>query len=161
MRACIWPGDRGRLARLEAALAAFFDAKREAAAPRVEASDASGFARRVDEVSRAHPDAFVLAYQSYLRDYLAPDVRDAYRTAMHAWLGALPAGRALWGELEIPPGETDRPEPAALIAHVRTPEGAVRTLESARTVHHPTVIRPLADPIRELERALGSWKSLG
>jgi hypothetical protein len=156
MRACIWPGDRGRLDRLELALKAFFDARREAGAPTLVPCDASGFAGHLERVTLEHENAFMLAYQSYMRDYLAPAERDAHRTAMHAWLAKVAPGRAVWVELEATPTSVDHPEPAAITAHVRSEDGDVRALEIARTVHHPVVIKPNSCAVRELERALAS-----
>jgi hypothetical protein len=156
MRACIWPGDRGRLDRLEAALRAFFDARREAGAPTLIACDASGFAGHLERITLEHANAFILAYQSYVRDYLAPAERDAHGAAMHAWLAKHAPGRAAWVELEATPPSADHPEPAAITAHVRSPDGEVRALEIARTVHHPVVIKPNSGAVHELERALAS-----
>jgi hypothetical protein len=156
MRACIWPGDRGRLDRLEAALRAFFDARREAGAPNLIACDASGFAGHLERITLEHENAFILAYQSYVRDYLAPAERDAHGAAMHAWLAKHAPGRAVWVELEATPPSADHPEPAAITAHVRSPDGEVRALEIARTVHHPVVIKPNSGALHELERALAS-----
>ena len=156
MRACIWPGDRGRLDRLELSLRAFFDARREAGAPTIVPCEASGFAGHLERVTLEHENAFILAYQSYVRDYLAPAERDAHAAAMFAWLARHAPGRAVWVELEATPPSVDHPEPAAMTAHVRSADGEVRVLEIARTVHHPVVIHPNSGAVRELERALAS-----
>jgi hypothetical protein len=158
MRACIWPGDRGRLDRLESALRAFFDAQREPGAPTLERLEARSFAPRLARVADEHQGAFLLAYQSYMRDYLSPVDRDAHRAAMHAWLATLPPGRAAWIELEAASTDADHPEPAAITAHLRRPEGDVRALEIARTGHHPIQIKPNNEAISELVRAFASWR---
>jgi hypothetical protein len=154
MRACIWPGDRGRGQRLEQALAAFAEARQSGEGPTLEACDVSGFASRVARVAEEHPNAFVLAYQSYLRDYLPPAARQAHLEAMQACLAGLAPGRAIWVELEVAATESRDPEPAAITVHVRGREGQIRTLEIARTLHHPIEVRPLPSSVRELEHAL-------
>jgi len=158
MRACIWPGDRGRVERLEAGLRAFFDARREPSPPVLERMDVRGFAARLTRVSREHGGTLVLAYQSYMRDYLAPDAREAHRAAMHEWLGTVQPGRAMWAELEVSPGAEQRPDPTAITVHVRSDGGDVRALEIGRTSHHPFKVAPIADAVRELESALRRWK---
>jgi len=157
MRACIWPGDRGRVERLEAGLRAFFDARREPTAPVLECMDVRDFAGRLTRVSMEHGNALVLAYQSYMRDYLAPDARQAHRAAMHEWLGTVPPGRAMWAEFEVSAAAEHRPHPAAITVHVRSGDGDVRALEIARTSHHPFKVAPIAEAVRELEGALRRW----
>ncbi|HMI84660.1 MAG TPA: DUF2332 family protein [Polyangiaceae bacterium] len=156
MRACIWPGDRGRLERLEVGLRAFYDAAREGAAPVLEQADVTAFAARVARLAVAHSDALVLVYQTVLRDYLSPELRRAHHAAMYEWLGAFAPGRGVWVELESRSTDAEHPEPAALTAHARCPEGQVRAFEIARTLHHPIEVKPMAEAVRELERALRS-----
>ena len=158
MRACIWPGDRGRGDRLEAGLRAFWDARRDGAGPVLEAMDVSGFAARLADVSMEHEGALVLAYQSYMRDYLAPDTREAHRAALHEWLGTVSSGRAMWAELEASPVAERRSHPATIIVHVRAEGGDVRELEIGRTSHHPFEVQTIAEAVRELEGALLCWK---
>jgi hypothetical protein len=160
MRACIWPGDRGRFERLEAGLRVLLDARHEPAAPVLELADVSDFAARVARVAREHENAFVLAYQTVLRDYLSPAAREAHRAAMVAWLGTLAPGRGVWVELETRPTGAEQAEPVAITVHVRA-EGEVRALEIARTLHHPIEVKPIAEAVHDLERALGRWKSRG
>jgi hypothetical protein len=158
MRACIWPGDRGRLDRLESALRAFFDAQREPGAPTLERVEARSFAARLARVADEHQGAFLLAYQSYMRDYLSPADREAHRAAMYAWLATLAPGRAAWIELEAASTDADHPEPAAITAHLCRPEGDVGALEIARSGHHPIQIKLNKEAISELGHALTSWQ---
>ena len=161
MRACIWPGDHGRLERLEAALRVFADAQHDPPVPIVEQADVASFPERIARLSADHEDAFILAYQTVFREYLAPVVRESHAASMHAWLGALPPGRGLWIELETAAMAADSSAPVAITAHVRAAEGDVRALEIARTSHHPREVEPIPDAVRDLVRALGSWKSKG
>jgi hypothetical protein len=158
MRACIWPGDRGRGERLEAGLSAFFEAQRQPNGPILERMDVSGFAARLARVSSGHDDALVLAYQSYMRDYLPPDAREAHRAAMHEWLRTLPPGRAMWAELEVSPASERLPDPAAITIHVRCGRGDVRVLDIGRTSHHPFKVEPNMAAVGEVEDALRRWK---
>jgi hypothetical protein len=150
LRACIWPGDRGRAARLEAALSAFAAARESGAGPTMETLDASRFADRLAEVSGRAPDAFVLAYQSYVRGYLAFEVRQRFHDAMHEWLASLPPGRALWVELEASKSDPG----GSMTVHVSREPGTVICAELARTEHHPMVVVPNAEVVRELEETL-------
>jgi hypothetical protein len=161
MRACIWPGDRGRGERLEAALSAFRDAQREGVAPVLEREDAGNFAARLARLALEHEETFILAYQTVLRDYLAPSARDGHRAAMYAWLAGLAPGRGVWIELESRTADAAEPEPVAITAHARAPDGEVRALEIARTLHHPIEVRARLDAVHELERVLSCWKSRG
>jgi hypothetical protein len=159
MRACIWPGDRGRGERLQAALSAFRDAKRDGGAPVLEQVDAGSFATRLARLAREHEETFILAYQTVLRDYLSPSARDAHRAAMYAWLGGLAPGRGVWVELESRTADAAQPDPVAITAHARSPQGEVRAFEIARTLHHPIEVRARPDAVHDLERVLGCWKS--
>jgi hypothetical protein len=150
MRACIWPGDRGRGERLESALSAWTAAQQSGEGPMLEVCDVSGFSARVAQIAVQHPDALVIAYQSYLRDYLPSAVRQAHREAMHACLSQLDRGRVVWVELEATTGGSDDSEPAAITVHVRTPHGDVGALEIARTHHHPTRVEAGSAAVREL-----------
>ena len=159
MRACVWPGDKVRLERLEAALQAFHDARREPGAPVLEQADVSGFAARVARLGADHGDAFIVAYQTVFRDYLSPDVRDVHHAAMHEWLGTLPPGRGVWIELETAATNVESGAPVVISAHARSADGVVRTHDIARTSHHPREIKTIPDAVADLVRAFGSWKS--
>ena len=150
LRACIWPGDRGRSARLEAGLRAFADARSKGESPTLEKLDASQFASRLHRVSRAAPDVLVIAYQSYVRGYLPLGVREAHREAMHDWLASLPRGRAIWVELEAAKSDPG----ASVTVHFCRDEGSVVSSELAKTEHHPVVVSPNAEVASILEETL-------
>jgi hypothetical protein len=135
LRACVWPGETERAARLEAALEAFRVARIRPDAPVLVPVAARNVPARLDLLSAADTSALVLAYQSHVRDYLEPGERAEYEDGMRAWLATHPAGRALWIELEPIPGEAE--PPVAIVAHVRGPKGEVRDVELGRCGHHP------------------------
>jgi hypothetical protein len=64
---------------------------------KLEAADARAMPERLEQLARA--GARVLAYQTVFIDYLRPEAREAYVTAMRAFVGRHP-GRAMWTELE-------------------------------------------------------------
>jgi hypothetical protein len=153
LRACVWPGDRERAERLEAGLAAFALARTRPDAPVLAPVSARAVPARLDALSRADPEALVLAYQTLVRDFLDPAERAAYEAGMREWLAAQPPGRALWVDLE--PMEHGTPElPAAIHAHARTSGGgAVVALRIARCGYHPRrIVRSAAEvaALREL-----------
>jgi hypothetical protein len=151
LRACIWPGERRREERLEAALAAFAVARLRPDGPVLAPVAASNVPARLDLLAAAEAEALVLAYQTVVRDYLEPAEREEYESGMRNWLATHRAGRAVWAELE-PTG--NGPEPTgALVAHVRTRWGDLRDLELARCALHPVrleVKRAAADELAAL-----------
>jgi len=135
LRACIWPGEHAREERFEAALTAFRAARTRPDAPVLVPLGASNVPARLDLLSAAATTALVLAYQTVMRDYLEPSVREEYEDGMRDWLATHPPGRALWVELE-PVGEDSGME-GAITAHVRAPWGELRTIVLARCALHP------------------------
>src|SRR5439155_15660628 len=91
--------------------------------------------RRLNALAAARPDAFLLAYQTILADYLLPDARAAYIDAMRRFL-VENRGRALWAELERRPSSPsiapDATHPAEVRVHFAPQNGAadpqIRTL---------------------------------
>ena len=91
-------------------------------------------------VSLDHEDALILAYQSYLRDYLAPRERDAHAPPCTSGSARRAPGRALWVELEAAPSRARNvPSRRPITAHVRFDDGEVRALEIARTSTIPSI----------------------
>jgi hypothetical protein len=153
LRACIWPGEREREERLEAALAAFRAARPRTDAPVLVPIAARNVPARLDLLSAAEAGALVLAYQTVVRDFLAPEERDEYEAGMRTWVATHPPGHALWVELE---GALDGAEPeqaAALVAHVRTADGMLRSFNLARCGHHPTRLTRNAAAVEGLAAA--------
>ena len=137
LRACVWPGERAREERLDAALAAFQSARVRPDAPVIVPVAATSVPARLDLLSGAQMTALVLAYQTVLRDYLEPSERAAYESGMRGWIRSHPSGTALWVELEAADGEDRSAMPGALVAHARASWGDLLDLELARCTMHP------------------------
>jgi hypothetical protein len=149
LRACVWPGERARLDRLERAIAAFRHSP-----PEIEMIEAAAIPARLGEMAAVCPEAeFWLGYQTVVREYLA-DSRDAYLAGMRDWLIRMPRGRALWIELESPPDGATRERPAAIIGHARAAGGALVDAVLARCEYHPIDLAPEPDGIAALTAAL-------
>jgi hypothetical protein len=149
LRACVWPGERAREERLEAALAAFHAARVRPDAPVIVPVGAESIPARLDLLSGAEMHALVLAYQTVVRDFLEPGERAAYEAGMRGWLAAHPPGRAVWVELEPVPEGVPGPL-GALVAHVRAPWGELRDLELARCTLHPLRLDVRRHEVEEL-----------
>ena len=124
-RACVWAGERDRIARLEQAIDAF---RTDPAI--LETGDAADAPRGL----RALPvpeGGVAIAFQTLVRDYLEPATRTAYEDGMRAWLRDTP--RSAWVELEMDPTDPDHRVPIA--AHVRDD-----TIVLGRTSYHPSSI---------------------
>jgi hypothetical protein len=153
LRACVWPGERAREERLEAALAAFHAARIRPDAPMILPVTATTVPARLDLLSGAETSALVLAYQTVVRDYLEPAERAEYEDGMREWVASHPPGRTLWVELEPLVGAVEGSAPGALVAHVRSPWGEVRDLELAHCGLHPLrleIRRPAVEELRAL-----------
>lgn len=152
LRACVWPGETGRLERLDRAVAAFRVAAAAPSPPRLQIADAADVPARIERSSGEHPvGTLLLAYQTVMRDYLPDDVKSRYLSGMTAWVAAEVAGgpRRVWIELEAPtdvladPG----PLPMALTAHLADPATGTRAHTLARCSYHPDRLAPDADAV--------------
>ncbi len=158
LRACVWPGEPARLARLDAAVAAFRAARIRPDAPVLVPIVAHDVPTRLDLLVAANPGALALAYQTVMRDYLAPDERAEYERGMRSWVGTHPPGQTLWIELEG--AEGGGPDgPAALVASVRAPWGEVVRIELARCGFHPTRIVRRPRGVEALQRLLAGGQA--
>lgn len=123
LRACVWPGQASRLARLDEALSAF-----QAARPRLIEAPLSAAPALLAELGEDRP---VLACQTLVRDYLPLPVRVAYEAGMRAWVGP---DRA-WVELEYFEGG----DPCLIVLHWW--DGALRRDVLGACNYHPSVVR--------------------
>lgn len=154
LRACVWPGHQAREERLLAAIEAFRAARTRPDAPVLVPIALANVPARLDLLSAAETGALVIAYQTVVRDYLAPGERAEYEAGMRAWLGTHPPGHAVWVELE---GEVGGGAlPAAVSVRVRAPHGALRTIELGRCAFHPSVVRRNAAGEAELRELLAA-----
>jgi hypothetical protein len=157
LRACVWPGEVRRLDRLEAAVAAFRGSRTRPDAPVLVPISAREVPARLDLLSAAESESLVIAYQTVVRDYLDPGERDDYEAGMRGWVASHRPGLALWVELEAAePRARLEPGAAALTAHVRAPDGAVRTLLLARCGFHPERVERAPAAVEELRAALAA-----
>lgn len=146
LRACIWPGEHDRLARLEQAIAALRSVRGTPGAPLLEARSAVDFPLRLRELNETLPEeTLVLAFQTVMREYLPPEERAVYLSGMTDWLLSRPPRRALWIELEAPPDGATPALPAAIIAHATGDDGAPTTRVLARCGFHPRVLHPTGE----------------
>jgi hypothetical protein len=156
LRACIWAGERQRLARLDRALAAFRAAWKGTAPPSIEAIDARDMPARLIELGAGEDGgALWLAYQSSMREYLGP-ARQPYLDGMRRWLQSRPPGGAMWIELEDPPHGATRAWPTALNAHVVRPGGDLLEVVLARCEYHPVDVAPEPDAVEAVRAALAA-----
>ncbi len=146
LRACVWPGEAEREARLLAAIEAFRAARTRPDAPVLVPIAAPNVPSRLDLLSASDRGALVVATQTVVRDYLDPADRAEYERGMRGWLATHPAGAALWVELEA---TAEAAKEAALVVHLRAADGALRSVELGRTGMHPVRIR--RDPAAEAE----------
>lgn len=153
LRACVWPGEREREERLEAALAAYAAARARPDAPVLLPIAAGSVPARLGVLSGSAQGTLVIAYQTLLRDYLSPAERADYLAGMRDWLATHPPGQALWVELEVAQ-DGDPTLSCVLAAHVREPGGELRTLALARCGPHPAVLAQDPAAVAELERVL-------
>jgi hypothetical protein len=151
LRACVWPGETGRLARLNQAIAAFVAELRAPAPPELDAADLGDVPGRLDALAGAlPPGALLLAYQTVVRDYLPPEARAAHAERVRAWVAAGGAETRVYVELEAAPdpwqsatGGTEAQRTAmALTAHVRGVSGEAEALVLARCGYHPSLVVP-------------------
>jgi hypothetical protein len=141
LRACVWPGETARLARLNDAVAAFRALATDPAPPRLEVADLADVPAHLERLGRdAPPRSVLLAYQTVVRDYLPEAIKTRYLEAMTGWVAAEVTGgpRRLWVELEVAPsGWEDPAMPMALDVHLAEGAGGTRRLTLARCSYHP------------------------
>jgi hypothetical protein len=155
LRACVWPGETARLARLDAAVEAFRALARAPAPPRLEAADVADVPAHLERLSAgARPEGVLLAYQTVVRDYLPDPVKARYLGGMARWVAAEPpAGPPrIWIELEIAPEglQAAGDLPMALDAHLADGAGGTRRLTLARCSYHPDRLAPDPAAVAEL-----------
>ena len=135
LRACVWPSDRPRLARLEQAIHAFTARDARGDAPILETCALPDAPRRMS----ALPDSiFVLGVQTIVRDYLTRDDREKYEAAMREFLLNRPPRSALVVELEVDLDSLKVPARSArIVFRFASGDGKLNELELARTHPHP------------------------
>jgi len=142
LRACVWPGETDRLARLERAIGIFLQASSGANPPRLHLADVADIPARLTRRAAELPaDTVLLAYQTVMRDYLPEARRTRYLAEMTAWVAAEAAGgpRRIWIELEADLPVDPQAPPMALTAHLSTGSAGdgARAIPLARCGYHP------------------------
>jgi len=140
LRACVWPGQEGRLRRLDRAIDAW-----RSTDPRPELIQASA-----EEVPNRLPEeenGWMLAYQTVMRDYLSAEEWDRYATGMRRWVESYPGRRALWVELEVEEAAREGGPPAAITVHLPDASLVLATCEP-----HPKRLDVDHEAVAELVR---------
>jgi hypothetical protein len=155
LRACLWPGERRRRERFEAAVAATLEARGRPGGPVLERASVLDAPSRLDRLAATSPaGTLVLAYQTIVRGYLEPDAARAHARGMLVWIAKRPPGDALWCELEMVPTRDGEPVVAAITAHAFARRRRLRSLEIARCGYHPVEITPDPAAVAELRDLL-------
>ena len=145
LRACVWPSDRPRLARLAQAIEAFAASGLRADAPALEACALADASARLSSLPGR---VFVLCVQTIVRDYLATTEREKYEAGLREFLMSRPSGSALVAELEVDLANMDvAARSATLVVRFRGPDGRLTELVIARTHPHPRQLFTNADAI--------------
>jgi hypothetical protein len=135
IRACVWAGESERLARLEAAIAAF----RSSPAP-LATGDVTEGPKLLQSLSlKRIEQGVVFAFQTIVRDYLDAKTLARYQEGMNRWLMDAPLASALWVELEL--DHQDPEKRAAMVVHTPGPRGPVE-MRLGTTGYHPTSVFP-------------------
>jgi hypothetical protein len=132
LRACLWPGQVQRRARLDGAILAAREA-RLSGELRLLPCEAVDMPARLEELAHRRPDARVLAFESIFSEYLVPEARARYDDGMGAWV-ARHEGRVLWVRFETAPH--GQPGPVRITATVGRERRVVGTSE-----YHPTSMK--------------------
>lgn len=135
LRACVWPSDRARLARLSQAIAAFTASGARPDAPVLEACALGDAPARLSSLPG---DLFVLCVQTIVRDYLSAAERERYEAGMREFLMSRAPVSALVAELEVDFGNLESPDRGAtLVFRFKGRDGRLNELLMARTHPHP------------------------
>ncbi len=135
LEACIWPEQRDRLARLEAAIAAFRSAS---PTPELVLLRASSVPGRLEAASTVASGSLAIAYQTLVRGYIPEEERLVYESGMRGWLEAGASGERIWATLELE--EIGRPDVSCAIdVHVGV-GGSVEVVRLGRTSYHPSSV---------------------
>ena len=135
LRACVWPGEHIRLARLSAAIESFRRAPEPR--PRVERANIASLRRILGELGQPRGNGLLIVYQTLVSGYLSAAERRDHDATMRSILGEGPAGHILWAELEVCGDPDGRAEPARLRVHVSPGDGRVEAFDIAYTGYHP------------------------
>ena len=152
LRACVWPGQREREARLDAAIAAFRNLQRGHDAPVVRAGRAGAFP---GQLPRGDDGQLLVVFQTIVRDYIPRAEWETYQSGLHRCLESRPPGSSIWVELEVTEAARRGGPPAALTVHVRG-GGGLRSLLLAHCEPHPWRLDVNDAAVDQLRTELGA-----
>ena len=155
LRACVWPSDAERLARLNLAIAVFRRAMELGGAPKLETCPIQAVPARVSEIGRHQR---LLVVQTIMRDYVPAEAWQAYESGLLALLAERPGGSMVWMELEVDAQDQQLGSAAVVRAHVADREANLQTLVLARTHPHPRRLFVAENAVSELRAALAAAK---
>jgi hypothetical protein len=154
LRACVWPSDRARLARLEEAIALFIAKNGSSAVPRLEACSLPNAPARLASI---RDELLVFCVQTIVRDYLAPADRELYEARMREFLLRRPPCSAVIAELEVDPNNTEPSERSAgIVLRFKTRNDELHDRLIARTHPHPRRLYAEAEAIAAFKAAFSN-----
>jgi hypothetical protein len=149
LRACIWPGDAGRLLRLDAALRSFRAARTRGERIEVQKRDATSAAPFVRTVAAAAPkNALTIVYQTMMAGYLDAASRASFEGGLDGLVVSSPPRSLLWVDLEVT-GPATSPRPAELWVHARVGDARASFLLGTMG-YHPAEVSVREEAVREL-----------
>lgn len=151
LRACVWPEQEDREARLERAIRAFRRMRTRPDAPVVVRARAGEVP---DRLPHGEDDRLAVVYQTIVRDYLTSGEWEEYRSGLERWLGSRPRGAAIWAELEVTKEARHGGLPAAITVHALGAAG-VQTFVLARCEPHPRRLAIDGAAVAAFREALG------
>lgn len=142
LRACVWPSDSARRARLEQAIAAYTARAAEHGGPKLTACGLADVWPLLEVLPR---DGVVLCVQTIVRDYLAADDRTRYELAKRNFLMARPPRSVFIAELELDTeagaaGAAPERSAAVTVRFREHGEREPKALVLARTHPHPRTL---------------------
>ncbi len=151
LRACLWPGQVARRARLDAAIDAATQARSRGEIELL-SMDAEAMPAWVEALSSRLPEVCILAYQSIFAEYLVPEARASFETAMRAWV-VRHEGRTVWARFETAP----RTAPSRGLVHLTATfgrSGAAEERVVSGSEYHPSSVNVDAGALAEVRAAL-------
>ena len=149
LRACVWPSDSARRARLEQAITEYAARAAEPGGPKLTACGLADVWPVLEVLPR---DGVVLCVQTIVRDYLAADDRARYETAKRNFLIARPPRSVFIAELELDAAAGAPAERSAAVTLRFREDGEPKALVLARTHPHPRTLYVEAAAVAELGR---------
>jgi hypothetical protein len=158
LHACFWPGERARLERFQAAVAAFRLARSRGERLEIVRRDVLATPDVIKSATTGTPDdTLTIVYSTMVTGYLDPPTRDEFGRTMDRLVCTAPAGSLLWADLDLT-GPTASARPAELRVHARA--GDTRATWSLGMMgYHPSEVAVREEAVRDLSAHLRSGKA--